>query len=226
MSTKIYDAYRTRHGLKAILAALKTLREKLGDKWKSDVASFLTGTVLSDSSDSSNTRCDLSYTIHVGTTIMQGMNGHNPTASAVVYPHPDGGDVVQLFGLDNSPECKTLLKTFLRRLKATDYHYQNQVDQPERVSQSEWNLRRKYWDIMLPGAGVPEENGFTFELITKQKAIEILLEGFSRRNQAHTQLVTNHENWAYVKSHDFIRHYHARDMDDFDRDIRSRRASK
>jgi hypothetical protein len=45
-----------------------------------------------------------------------------------------------------------------------DYHYQNQADKPDDVSDREWNKRRRDWDLTLPGAGIPANNGFTADL--------------------------------------------------------------
>lgn len=40
-----------------------------------------------------------------------------------------------------------------------DYHYQNQTDQPDDISDEDWDQRRDDWDLALPGIGIPLYNG-------------------------------------------------------------------
>lgn len=46
-----------------------------------------------------------------------------------------------------------------------DYHYQNQTDQPEEISDKEWEQRSKDWTIALPDefSSIPSLSGFTVE---------------------------------------------------------------
>lgn len=47
----------------------------------------------------------------------------------------------------------------------TDYHYQNQTDQPEDVTDAQWSQREKDWDKALLGkerTGVPAQDGLSF----------------------------------------------------------------
>lgn len=45
-----------------------------------------------------------------------------------------------------------------------DYHYQNQTDKPDDISDEEWNLRERDWDKALPGLGIPLMHGFSTDL--------------------------------------------------------------
>lgn len=46
----------------------------------------------------------------------------------------------------------------------SDYHYQNQTDKPENVSEEEWNQRKKDWDEALSRDGIPTKHGLTVKL--------------------------------------------------------------
>jgi hypothetical protein len=48
------------------------------------------------------------------------------------------------------------------------YHYQNQADRPEDLSEEEWELRRLDWEEALPN-GVPSDRGFTVDLVDEEK---------------------------------------------------------
>lgn len=45
-----------------------------------------------------------------------------------------------------------------------EYHYQNQVDMPENISESDWKQRYKDWDAGMPD-WIPANNGFTVKLV-------------------------------------------------------------
>ncbi len=47
-----------------------------------------------------------------------------------------------------------------------DYHYQNQTDRPEEISNEEWDKRKKDWDEAIGPDYIPADHGFTKELIT------------------------------------------------------------
>lgn len=46
------------------------------------------------------------------------------------------------------------------------YGYWNNTDMPDEVTTAEWNRRRKAWDEVLPGAGIPALCGYTFCVVT------------------------------------------------------------
>jgi len=66
-----------------------------------------------------------------------------------------------------------LEKLWLAKPYVEDYHYQNQTDQPENVSNKEWEQRRKDWDITLPGLGVPCLSGFTMDVVPNHYFITV-----------------------------------------------------
>lgn len=52
-----------------------------------------------------------------------------------------------------------------------DYHYQNQTDKPDDVSEEEWEERERHWDIMLPGLGVILRHGLQVAVTGKDIGI-------------------------------------------------------
>lgn len=50
---------------------------------------------------------------------------------------------------------------------AIDYHYQNQTDQPENISDEEWDSRRDDWEEALKFSSIPSRAGFYKELSQK-----------------------------------------------------------
>lgn len=79
----------------------------------------------------------------------------------VIYPHPSG----QFYGAyfdDNISEYHKLL--FDKKI-VTDFHYQNQADRPEDISEEDWNTRETIWDELLSHGHSFSENGFIFEIV-------------------------------------------------------------
>lgn len=82
----------------------------------------------------------------------------NIDASVMIYPL--GKKLYVQFFLDRDAKIP---KTF------ADYHYQNQSDQPEDVTNKEWKQREKTWDRILGRSNmlfcrdIPANAGFVFE---------------------------------------------------------------
>lgn len=216
MSTKIYDAYITEAPLHTIWTAVKALAADLRSQWRGEIGGHFHGVVPRVRLAAEATGCDLRHAIAVGQCILRGERGYNPVSSVMIYAHPDGGTVVQFFGIERGSE--KLLRKAVKKIGARDYHYQNQSDRPRNVSAKEWKMREAAWDIILPDAGIPDENGFAFDLVSKKLAIEIMLTEFARKNPpAHMNGVwpkpepgsfATPECWGFFKASDFIRSWH------------------
>lgn len=61
------------------------------------------------------------------------------------------------------PFCgrRDFLKQFHKVVKTEEFGYWNNTDWPDGMTEKEWNVRRKMWEKVLPGAGIPAECGFT-----------------------------------------------------------------
>lgn len=80
----------------------------------------------------------------------------NFQASVVVYPYKDS-IYVQFFGIRD-------VKNYINK-KFSDFHYQNQTDRPDKVTDKEWNQREKVWDDIFKVNSKPSTAGLTFPLI-------------------------------------------------------------
>lgn len=70
---------------------------------------------------------------------------------------PENGRVYCV-GADWGVGC-SVAQEFAKTHGWKDYHYQNQTDKPDDVSEGEWEERKRHWDIMLPGLGVILRHG-------------------------------------------------------------------
>ena len=95
---------------------------------------------------------------------------HSVKASLALFECPGDNEhcLLMAFGsnftqfLNNliwKPENSTLAqKQFVDKWEFSDFHYQNQTDQPDDISEEDWDFRRNAWDIVLE-SGVPREDG-------------------------------------------------------------------
>lgn len=49
-----------------------------------------------------------------------------------------------------------------------DFHYQNQSDQPEEISEEEWNERERIWNGILDINDIPSLNGFEYKIVLEE----------------------------------------------------------
>ena len=68
-------------------------------------------------------------------------------------------------------ENSVMTEAFLKEVH--DYGYWNNTDKPESVSEEEWKQREKDWDIVLPGIGIPSENGLICKLLYTRDIVHI-----------------------------------------------------
>lgn len=87
---------------------------------------------------------------------------------------PVPGMVVQFFGDWRHIDYSPCFKKFRRNLKGRDYSWTNSVERYSGVSQKEWRQRGAFWMNVTRKSGVPRTYGFSFDILTEQKAIEIL----------------------------------------------------
>lgn len=61
-----------------------------------------------------------------------------------------------------------LLQIFECEPYILEYHYQNQTDKPDNISEEEWEERENDWDAALP-SWIPNDTGFTVQLVNINK---------------------------------------------------------
>ena len=60
--------------------------------------------------------------------------------------------------------CQNSIEELIK-FQIVDFHYQNQTDRPNSISDEEWNSREKEWNRMLP-SGSPSKDGIVFPVIS------------------------------------------------------------
>ena len=79
-------------------------------------------------------------------------------AKMVYIPHND--DIFAMFFSSYRYE-----KYILQNDNFSDYHYQNQTDQPEDISDEEWEQRKKDWDEAIGPDYIPINHGMLFTFL-------------------------------------------------------------
>lgn len=166
MSTKIYDAFECFSGdIFGVFAELKAFRLKyartvlleMRKLFKPD-ADFMTIMSLMKKS------------------IESGMNTpFNVKASAVVYLYTDESHntttkrpyrriFVQFFGIGYDKPYRRLLENLDPEV-FSDFHYQNQSDKPDDVTDEDWDARDDLWDRIIGSNTTFSDAGLSFELL-------------------------------------------------------------
>ena len=85
---------------------------------------------------------------------------YNFNAKLLVIPYKSK-ILAMVFG--NNILCQVLINN----LELLDYHYQNQTDKPDDISNKAWETRRKVWDSAIGPDYIPINHGFEFDLVDK-----------------------------------------------------------
>lgn len=66
-----------------------------------------------------------------------------------------------------------------------EYGYWNNTDQPDGITDGEWEKRKEDWDIALPGAGIPSREGSTVHMTYSfyQRDLSVILPYFSTKEE-------------------------------------------
>lgn len=57
---------------------------------------------------------------------------------------------------------------FIQKWGLREYHYQDQADRPEEISEEEWENRKKDWEKVFEHVRVPEKAGFTIHFFNEE----------------------------------------------------------
>lgn len=166
MSTKIYDAYKYSGNIELLLSELVEMRSFYRKKRIYKILGAMT-TILDVKPlvDYTYTyeKDDLVYDLPI-TNIMdvikkfidrKSWHPLNIEASAVVYLNR-GNIYVQFFGLERD-EFLPLNDKF------SDFHYQNQSDKDENITEEEWQERKQVWDEIFSSSCVPSVVGLIYD---------------------------------------------------------------
>jgi hypothetical protein len=182
MSTKIYNAYEFKGSIQELFVMLNRIRQKYWKECYAILDKYSTTTIADiEKSGIASKRNDKYLIMHkpedlitrhhsilqdvLDSIIDMGYNNPlNLSASCVVYPvdKPKKRILVQFFGIR---DVKKLLGKNYELFK--DFHYQNQADKPDKISDAEWDMREKIWDKIFGSCGSPAECGLVFDLVHK-----------------------------------------------------------
>jgi hypothetical protein len=79
--------------------------------------------------------------------------------SVMLFPTKEG-DIYGYYISDNS-KYDDLLKPIY-----TDFHYQNQTDPPDDLSEEEWDFRSQKWDELMSNSDTYTDCSFNFQIIS------------------------------------------------------------
>jgi len=180
MSTKIYNAYLFKGSLgelfelKTKLQNLykeqcKAVLHKLKDYEMGHIEDFRTDNLAQDALKVNKGKKLEQVPYYELMDILRGLCNrgfHHPlnfSASVVVY-YQNEKMVVQFFGLNygiSKPSlCQLLVDEYEKSGKLIDFHYQNQTEQPEDITDEEWRAREKFWDAIFDNYLTPAQAGF------------------------------------------------------------------
>lgn len=159
MSTKIYEAYEWHGTMPELMELFKELREKYVKAATDSLCTFYTITTA-DSDEKVSIYKEVTDSIRKGYRDVQ-----NIEASFAVY-FLDERVLFQPFGLSD-------LKVKIEHEKLKDYCYWNNVDEPEGMSEEEWDERAETWDRVFDGSGIPTNIGLIYELSNRATVFDI-----------------------------------------------------
>lgn len=184
MSTKLYNGIKFKsnniHQVLHELISIKQVAKKIALELIKDteIALFINGNKLSDK--------DSFDVVKEMLDAMDTMN-HNRWSfipnihfSVVVYPCKDG-DIYGYYFDSNKIEYRNLLDSF-----CDEFHYQNQSDKPDNISDEEWEFRALKWDELIDykfrdtGLNYDIVTGDDFNIFDFNDRVKIILEKINR----------------------------------------------
>lgn len=156
MSTKIFNAYKFEGTLLELQAELlKVRKENYALRYK-DMEAWLKAVMNKQTEKISITqhRFDFSQLLKTARQSTQ-KEFFDFSTEAVIYPIEERLFLVQFFRLPGEVAIPSSFK---------DYHYQNQTDQPEDISDEDWQCRETLWDSIFDTYNTPAEAGFMYEI--------------------------------------------------------------
>lgn len=180
MSTKIYNAYKTTLNICELLDKFKSLGIK-AKRLQEELylKSLYRRVVLTGDAEivlykkEYDYRKELFNKNHADWEELQTSQYRNLyidfSLSCSVFPLKD--KILLKFYGENS-----MLKLIDDEIYLIDYHYQNQCDKPEEISDDDWDERRKFWDSVL-GNERPCDVSFTFEFTRNDDICTLIYHG-------------------------------------------------
>lgn len=173
MSTKIFNAYIWDGTAPELMEFLKEVRKKYVEAATEHLVMFHRWFETKEKEYKEKDQY-FSMSIYLQDRIKVGLNDpDNIDASVAVYFRGDT-IAVQFFGFelfwDKDKGIRPLQEFIKSNSKLSEYSYWNNVDEPEDVTEEEWDARRDFWDFL----NVPAEDGLIYELSSRHTIWEIV----------------------------------------------------
>jgi hypothetical protein len=154
MSTKIFELYKyTGKDIQTLYKWLEKLREKQIELQLDEMIHWID--IETDPIKRRKQRFEIERRITDETRIGAG-GPFNINCSVMIYFYKK--DIfVHFFGVER--------KLYIHNSYLKDFHYQNQTDQPNNISDEEWNIREEITDIIFSGIGIPSRCGLIFQIL-------------------------------------------------------------
>jgi hypothetical protein len=163
MSTKIFNAYLWDGTAPELMEFLGEVRTKYIEVATNHLI-FFQKWLESKEEDYKKDGKYFSLSLYLQDQIKKGINDPDNIEASVAVYFRDEMIAVQFFGFelfwDKESNTRPLQEFIKDNPKLSDYSYWNNVDEPEDVTEEEWDARRDFWEFL----GVPSEDGLIYEL--------------------------------------------------------------
>lgn len=154
MSAKIYDVYLT-HGL-SVFDIMNILKPELLKARKAAEAHEIARTVYANADRKAYGGKFDEEVLGAPEAILSRLPFQtkdiafdHQQSEVCMLPHPDGGILVKLFGKNNN--VTEAFNDIAVKNGWQDYHYQNQTDKPDDITDEEWQQRKSVWNQIFSG---------------------------------------------------------------------------
>lgn len=171
MSTKIYNAYLWDGTVEELMSFLKELRKKYAEEATLHLVQF-SGWLKHKEEEYKSEGKYFSLSIYLRSCINAGLNEpDNLDSSAAVYFHR-GKIALQFFGFElfYRDGKRPMMELLRSEPKLIEYDFWNNVDQPEELTEEQWDDRKDFWDFLQ----VPCEDGLIYEFSSRNTLWEII----------------------------------------------------
>ena len=108
-------------------------------------------------------------------SVTQSPYGISQNNTLIIYTMDDHQMAFQAFGYEITELMEQIVyqtanprfMEFQYKYQIQDFHYQDQTDQPENITETEWNQRRITWEKLMP-SGIPSKDGINIQLTSPQ----------------------------------------------------------
>jgi hypothetical protein len=161
MSIKIYEAYKfvVNPSIHDVYKFLQPIKKAVVAHYSSIASDPDIGKLYSDQANFKKLFAENGY--------------RSVNESAVIYPHKTGTYIQFFLSREFHPLYEKKKKVI------TDFHFQNQADEPTNIPKKEWKAREKIWEeIFNDYKQTPSESGLLYEFINfKQFDMMVFLNG-------------------------------------------------